>query len=258
MPLDAIAREVGDVGHAGAEAGGTGHGAVAARQAAARDVVPSWVVEVGVQQLLGRSGVHDAPHALAGTVGHRVRGRVVVRRGGPVRRGVQRSPARIGADLDDEAVPVVVEQLGQRQVEATRGTRSRAHRDAEAGARGIAAVHGDQQHLVPPPGVHRVDGRPLDEHAVLDGDGRQLARAHTDEGIAGHRRRVVEDPNTSVVGPFGRPHRVGRREQVPLPRVGTDGVAEQGVVVTARQPVVPGRLLVGPPRGRSSTESSSS
>ena len=55
------------------------------------------------------------------------------------------SAPRVAADLDEEAVAAVVEQLGQREVEARRRARAGVHRRAEAGAAGLPAVDRDEE-----------------------------------------------------------------------------------------------------------------
>ena len=64
---------------------------------------------------------------------------------------------------------------------------TRAHRDAEAAPARLSALDGDAQDPPAPGRVSRVDRRPAHEDAVLDGDPRELAGPHPEEG----KRRPV-------------------------------------------------------------------
>ena len=86
-----------------------------------------------------------APAARAVTSAERPRGRP---RRLPAGKSPQQLGAPCGADLDQELVVLAVEQLGEREVVAAGGTRSGAHRRAEAGAGGLAAVDDDDEHVL--------------------------------------------------------------------------------------------------------------
>ena len=89
----------------------------------------------------------------------------------------QHLAAPLAADLGQEDVAVVVEQLGQRDVEAGVGLRAGVHRDAEAGAAGLAAIDGDDEGAVAPGLVVRVDIGPAEEDPVLDARSRGARRS---------------------------------------------------------------------------------
>ena len=65
--------------------------------------------------------------------------------GGVMRDLGQHLPAPLGADLRQEHMASLIEQLGQRDVEAGVGPRAGAHRDAETGAAGLPAIRGDDE-----------------------------------------------------------------------------------------------------------------
>src|SRR4030042_678222 len=97
-----LARQVCDIFHGRAEAGGTDHRAVAAGQAALGDVVPARVLIVAVEQLFDALRVYGAAH-LAGSLGDDAYGlRLFLtagRLGGDL---LQDFAAQPGADLRDE------------------------------------------------------------------------------------------------------------------------------------------------------------
>ncbi len=85
--------------------------------------------------------------------------------------------------------PSLVEQLGQRQVVARPDLRPGLHRDAEAGAAGLAAVDRDDERVAAARLVVVVGVCTADEDAVLDLDRMQLAAPDSDERER-RRRRV--------------------------------------------------------------------
>src|SRR5271165_218940 len=184
-PLGRGAGQVAMVLDGGAEAGRADHRAVRAGQAALGDLIPALVVEVRLQQLLQPVGLQRAPH-LGLRPRHRGSGGadVGVRRGA-LRQGVQQLGAGLAAGLDQELVPAVVDQFGQREVKARLRLGPRLHRDAEARAARLAAVDGDEEGVAATACVGFVVEWALAEHAVLDGDGIELAGAHAEEGVAG-------------------------------------------------------------------------
>ena len=63
--------------------------------------------------------------------------RIIRLRGRAMRDVAERFSAGFAADLDQKLVPVLVDQFGQRQIEARLGFWSGLHRHAEAGAAGL-------------------------------------------------------------------------------------------------------------------------
>ena len=139
------------------------------------------------------------PSALRDGIG-RLRRASAVSAGGAARSASRRGAA-LAADLHQEFMPLA-EQFGQRKVEAGLGLRAGVHRRAEAGAARLAAVHRDDERALAPRLVVRIDIRPLQEHAVLDGDGVQFAGAHGEEGVALRRLRRCGDRH--AVSAFAR------------------------------------------------------
>ena len=250
-PLSAhlVAGEVGDVHDVGAEAGRADHRAVAAGQAPGGDVVPHRAVGAGVQQVLEAGGVQAAAHPPRRSLRDRV-GRVAVRPGGGsgVEAVHQVGPA-LGSNLDQEAVAVVVEHLGHRQVVRRTLTRPRtrpgAHGGAEAGAAGITAGDRDHEGVGTSYGVGGVDVRAPEQHRVVDAQRAQVAGAHAQEGerpLVGRRAFDGERVGLTVRAP----EQVARGEEHRLRRLRAVGVAEDQLVVPPAQPVGAGVLLVPP------------
>jgi hypothetical protein len=67
-----------------------------------------------------------------------------------------------------------VQKLGQRQIEASLRLWSGIHRDTKARSARLAAVHGDDERLLSPRPIYRIDEL-SHENLVLDRDGMQLA-----------------------------------------------------------------------------------
>jgi hypothetical protein len=80
---------------------------------------------------------------------------------------------------------VLIDQLGQRQVESALGLRARIHRNAEARVAGLRAVDGDDEGVTPPRLIVGVCVAVADEDLVLHPDRRQVAGTHPDERVAG-------------------------------------------------------------------------
>ncbi len=147
--------------------------------------------------------------------------------------------------LDQELVPIAVPHLGEGEVVPAPAGRSSLHRDAKAGASGLAAVDRHEKAAIPADGVGAVDMAGVQEHAVLDGDGGQLAGPDADEGA---NRRLVGRRHEAnrPVRLLDREERAVRREQIRLPRMWSHDVAEQRIVVAGHQAVTGSVLLVGP------------
>ena len=129
--LDPVAIERVDVLRGAAEAGRAHECAVRARQTSLRDVVPSRVVEVRGQHITSGDWIHVACHRLDaarndGACGGEVIGSRVAPRRGELDVG-QHLCTAVGADLDEQLVPVTVQQLGHREVMAGLHGRARSH-----------------------------------------------------------------------------------------------------------------------------------
>ncbi len=95
----------------------------------------------------------------------------------------------------------------------------------------------------------RVDVRALQEDPVLNLDGVQVARANAQECVRGNRLRAGLD-REGIRGLLDREQCQSRGEQILLPRVRPDGVAEIGSVVAALEPIRSPLLLVRPADGQ--------
>ena len=158
-------------------------------------------------------------------------------------------PARVAAHFYQELVALRPHELGQGQVEAGGRPRSGVHGGAKAGAPGLGAVHRHHEDAPSATLVVRVHVGALQEHLVLDANGRKLARPDADEG---QRRGLFLGVEHLEPGapPLGAPEHERSWVKELLPGVGRDGVAEERLVVPARQPVPSGFLFVRPAFGQ--------
>ena len=185
-------------------------------------------------------GVEVSTHPADGGVDDRGGSGVVGLGGRGRREAVEDVGATRAAGADEEAVATGVEQLGQCEVEPLARVRPGVHGGAEAGAAGVAAGDRDDERW---PRVGRCSGRRLHravaQHAVVDGDGVQVARPHAEQR---ERRRLVGGRGLSVGAGAAEPLAGG--EQQRLPRLRADDEAEEGVVTAVAQSVAGAVLLV--------------
>ena len=162
--------------------------------------------EIALQQFLEPGGFELPSHAGCGVRDDGVGDLGIARQRRLVRNGRQHFGAGLAADLDEKFVPVPLDDLGQRQVEAGVDLWPGAHRNAKAGAARNRAIHGDDEGVLPPQPIGLVDIGPLKENAILDSDGVQFAGADADEGeLFGWRRR--RNDLHAGVGALGAPQR---------------------------------------------------
>src|SRR5262249_25678832 len=100
------------------------------------------------------------------------------------------------------------------------------------------AVDGDGEEACPPRRVVAVG----EQHAVLDGDRRKLARADAEERQGPVRERFLLDRQVRP----GAPEPEARRGEEGPPRARPRGIAETGVVATASEAVGARVLRLGP------------
>ncbi len=137
-------------------------------------------------------------------------------------------------------------QLGERHIKSRPHFAARAcvHRRAEASTGGLRAIDGDDKAILSPRLVDRIDIGSFQKDAILHAQSCQFAGPYAHEGVP--RRRVARNLHLPAAGrAIGRGQGGQRGEQIPLPRVWSDDISEQGVVVTAFQAVFPGFLHVG-------------
>jgi hypothetical protein len=245
-PFGRRAVERGGVFDTRAKAGRAHHRAVAASQAAPRDLVPTRVIEVPAQQLRHlRRSRHPAPHPRHGLFGDGGRGGDVGGARLALRQLGEKLASGVAVGLDDKAVLAVADDLGQSQIETRLCLRTRLHRDAEAGAAGVAAIDRDQKRAPAPRAVVRIGIGAGEQYPVLHRDRAQFAGAHADKG-----KRLaslgLRDDVQRVADALGSPQALTRDMQKLLPRMRADRIAEQRVVLAAAQPVMPALLLVAP------------
>ena len=238
-PLDAlglVAIEGAHVLDGSAETGGAHQRAVRAGQAALRDIVPTWVLQVGDQHVARTYGVEPPCHPLDASGDDVAHGPdIVVGRGSPRHDRLelgQHLGTALRSDLDHQLVAGTVEQFGHGEVVAGPDRRTGAHRRAEAGRGRAAAVDAHEERSLPGLDVRRVGMRSIPQHPVLDGDRRQLARLQPDEGVGGWLDHVVDELEP-VADPHGRPQRPRWRRQEASRRRRPDRVREEGSVVAA-------------------------
>ena len=154
--------------------------------------------------------------------------------------------AALASGFDEEAM-LAVEDLGEREVVARLGLRPGAHRGAEARAAGSKQLTATTKASSRRAGVVAVDVRAADEHAILDRDRVQLARAHADERDTAPLRRCLFDGDRAVRCAARAPEPDAGREEKLLPGMRPDCVAEARLVVASLEPVAAGLLDVRPP-----------
>src|SRR5665647_219798 len=235
------------------EAGGTHECAVRAGEAAARRVFPPWVLGVGVEQVAKPFGVQRAPHAMGRRFAD-LPSCLAVRPGGVEnlipdcagRQLVEDLFAAFAAWLDEEAVPVLVEELGQREVKVLVRHWSGAHRDAETGATGIGAGHRDDEVVLAPGKVRRVGHRPPRQDGVVDRERVKVAGPDAEQSQA----RGVDISWLDVhVGPGApsAPEQLAGGEQQGLPRLRADDIAEHCLIAALTEPVAAAVLDISHP-----------
>ncbi len=229
----------------GTEAGRADHRAVAAGEAARRDVVPARMVEVGEQQRVHPLLLHLASHGARGARDDRLRRPMVRICRRAARQAGKERGARLAARLHQEGAIRACRDLGQSEIEPGGRLRPGSHRDAEAGAARGAAIDRDDEGRGAPRLVVGIDMRAFQEHAVLDRDGMQVTGADADEGEALGARRLGGDGHRVAVAARARQAQ-HRRVQEALPRMRPDGISEQRVILAPGEAVGTAVLRVGP------------
>lgn len=97
----------------------------------------------------------------------------------------------------------------------------------------MGAVHRDDEHAIVPRLIAVVDKRALQEHAVLDADGVQLAWPHGQGGEVARAPQRRGDANPPISVMICMPKTLQRRMQEALPRMRPDRIAEERRVIGA-------------------------
>ena len=77
---------------------------------------------------------------------------------------------------------ILLDKLGQGQVETRLDLRPGIHRDAKTGTARLTAIDRDNEGVIPPNFVGLVEVLSGKKHPILDGDCTQLASTHPDKG----------------------------------------------------------------------------
>ena len=226
--------------HRGAEARRAGHSAVAAFDAAIGDHGPAGVVQLKLEPLADAGHrkrlSHLRPHRL-----HVVHGGARFSVARAARRQLGHDRRAFGrAGMHDEAFV----DLGHQDVVPAADFGTRAHRGAEARARGGGALDGDDERGRPAGAEILVGELATEEDAILDAQGGDLAGADTQERqlwSVGCGLLEAERP-----GSMGSGDRQIGWEGEPLPRGRADRVAEDPLVRPGLEAVTSGRLFVPP------------
>ena len=233
------AGQVGLLGHAGAEAGRADHGAVRARQAAIRDLRPARAVECveqAVMEALGDDRVADRGADLGHLGGDR---RNLLLGGQHGRDAMKELLTRRRAGPDDE--PVV--ELAEHEIVAVGHLGAGAHRGAEAGLPGTAALDRDHRRRLAAAGVVTVDEWAAGQDTVVDLQSGELAGSDAEEC---HRVRLRGDVlDGGLLASGYRPgERHARGVGVALPAGHAHGDVEAPLATRGCEPVAARCLLV--------------
>ena len=241
-----IAGEIAGILDGGAEAGGAHHRAVGAGEAPLGDIVPARMFKIAHQQLLDLAGRHLAPHRGGGPGRDGVGGGDVIVRCRVLRQAGKHGATGLAPRLDEKAMPAIIHDFGQRDVETGIHFRTGVHGDAEAGRARLAAIHRDDERLLAARAVMRIDIGAAEKHLVLDGDGSELAGPHADEGAGFHLLGRCAHRDVVAI-PLRFPKVQNGRMQKFFPALRPHGETEQRIVPPTFEAVAPGFLRIGPP-----------
>src|SRR5271157_4412187 len=221
-----LASQVSSVFHRGAEAGGAHHGAVRARQATVRHVVPLRMLVVAVEEFLDSARVQAAAHVARGVIQDALSVLLVSVVGRLMRDLRQYFGAARRSHVHHKVVPPVLRQLCESEIEAGSRLRSGIHRSAEAVAASQPAIDRQNKQALAPRFVARINELTLEKDFVLNGDRMQFAGAHAEESIIWRGALFFrQDPHSLSVS-RGLRQPLKRRIQELLPGVRADNVAE--------------------------------
>lgn len=132
---------------------------------------------------------------------------------------------------------VGIEHLGQRQVVAGPHGRPGAHGHAETGRTRLGALRRHQEGPLATPAIRRVAVHPAGQHPVLDRNGPQVARAHTEERVRRRWCPVLGHHQFAVGTAIGCPLPFPRWVQKRLPGLRARAVREHGTVLAGTKPI---------------------
>ncbi len=157
--------------------------------------------------------------------------------------------ASLAAGLDDEVMPPALEDFRKREIEAASRFRPGLHRNTKTGAARLAAIDRDDENILPPRLIRRIDKLSAEENLVLNGNGVQFAGAHAKKSQLGREGLFREHLKTIRRAPRAKEPLL-RREEKLLPRMRPNDVTEKRVVAAFLQAISSAVLLIGPTGGK--------
>jgi hypothetical protein len=238
--------EVAGIFHSGAEAGWTHHGAVPASKAARRDLLPLWTIEIPLENAINGFDIYAACLFTRRRFDRQVR---FLNYLGSCGRGFEfREQLRtaLAACLNQEFMGAFAGNFGERQVKPAFRVWARTQRSAETRSGRMRALRYKQKRALAAGGVDRVMVLVASQHAILQCDGCEVARANTEEGEWVLRRCSVVQNSKRALLTFGRPKLHVSRMKVSLASLRSDSEAKKNRALLPLEPIVSRGLLVCP------------
>ena len=153
------------------------------------------------------------------------------------------------AGLDDEIMSPALEDFCKREIEAVSRFRPGLHRNTKAGPARLPAIDRDDENILPPRLIRRIDKLSAEENLVLHGNGMEFAGTHAEKSQPGREGLFRDHLKTIRRAP--RPKEpLLRREEKLLPRMRPNDVAKERGVAALLQAISPAILLVRPAGGK--------
>src|SRR5215470_16697236 len=226
-----------------AEASGTNHRAIRARQTARGNIIPTRMFHIPVKQFLDARGIHRSPHLMNRAINHTPPGVAIVFGCRPERKFVGYFFSTRTSSFNQEFMPAAFQNLCQGKIVAAASHRSRLHRNAETRPAGLAAIHDDNEGGLSPLLIRPIDVGPLEKCPILNGNRVEITRSYSNECV---RPNIVHGRNgLKTVGRTPRGHKQRRRwEQILFPGLRANGIAKPSRIVSLFQPVSAAVLFV--------------
>lgn len=163
-----ITREIGDILDSRAEARGTCHRAVRARQASFRDLIPSFMIEIAEKKFFDTGCIELAPHLFRSFPDNVFRGLFL---GGLRRRTwhiLHEILSTFCPNFDKKVLFLIVHYFCESEVVPVVNFRTGLHRNTEACPARMTAVKSDNEHMVPSKFIVRIDVRTSSEYLVMN------------------------------------------------------------------------------------------
>jgi hypothetical protein len=195
----------------------------------------------GGKQVAEAVRVHGSSHVRCGVVQEQASAFEQLVACGDVLNALHEGAADVASDGAHDGVVV---ELGEGEVEASAGLGTGVHRCAKAGAAGLCAVGSDDEDAVTTGGVIGVAVGVVEEHAVLDGDGGEVAGADAEEGEFS-RGGWLFDLGKALRRASGSKERGDGDEKFASKGMRADVVAKEGVIFAWCEAVMAWCELVG-------------